>query len=167
MPWSIVPWHPHVQEVSLLVGTQMLSILWKGSFRLRSPVLSLRVVLLPGVAFPGRMGSCLMHVHLSVQPNTQDDPHADFWNSISGQLSPLWYSLKLQLVHEFQSQTQQNTSSAWLLLCMSILREPQAESWGICAVNSFVFSSQGTEFHMAYCSTSENGCFIFLYFYNF
>lgn len=67
--------------------------LLKCCLSLRSPVvLSLRVVLLP-VVLPGLMGSYLMHVHLNIQTNTQDDPYADFWNSVSAHLSPLCYSV--------------------------------------------------------------------------
>lgn len=32
-------------------------------------------------------------MHLNIQTNTQDDPYADFWNSVSAHLSPLCYSV--------------------------------------------------------------------------
>ena len=146
---------------------------WKRCLSLMTPVVFPLRVLLP-VVLPGLMGSCLVHVHLNIQTNTWVDPYADFWNSVSASLSPPWYSASQTAFTSRVPVSLQLRKTT--VLCLNSLslwcqftKNLQAESWGIWELNSFVFSSQGTESHTA-CSTSDN-CFIYIYmcfyFYNF
>lgn len=173
MPWKIISWHSQFKRSLYWLEFKCFPALWKCCSSLRSPVvLSLRVVLLPEVVLPGLMGSYLMHVHLNIQTNTQDDSYAAFWNSVSARLFPLWYSCFSNCSHllEFQSvlNLAKSLCSAWVLpLCMSVRREPPGRKLGHLWKSAHLFSfSQGSQSHTACCSASENGCLVyFVYFY--
>lgn len=71
-----------------------------------------------------------MHMHLSSQTHTQDDPYADFWSSVSVHFSPFRYSVS-QIVITFLSSdvsyAQQNYCALLefsLFVCQSTRREP-------------------------------------------